>query len=75
MNHSVNHLMDIKLHVKDVKINLQHFDWIDYVVFLFMLLSCAAVGVYFGLIDTNRKRRQGSSNATEIAQEYLLGSM
>ncbi|XP_037052032.1 sodium-coupled monocarboxylate transporter 1-like isoform X1 [Bradysia coprophila] len=72
MNNNVD-VTDIKLNVKDVKSNLQHFDWIDYGVFLFMLISCAAVGVYFGFIDKNRKRRLSASNATEIAQEYLLG--
>ncbi|KAG4074821.1 hypothetical protein HA402_014375 [Bradysia odoriphaga] len=64
---------NMKLNVKDVKSNLQHFDWIDYGVFLFMLISCAAVGVYFGFIDKNKKRKRSASNATEIAQEYLFG--
>ncbi len=67
--------MEIKLNVKDVNKNLQHFDWIDYAVFLFMLISCAAVGVYFGFVDKKSKRRRGhgASNATEVAQEYLMG--
>lgn len=71
MNGNVN--MEVKLNVKEVNDNLQHFDWIDYVVFVFMLISCAAVGVYFGFIDKNRKRKHGDSNATEVAQEYLMG--
>lgn len=68
-------LIDTKLNVKDVKSNLQHFDWTDYAVFLFMLFICAAVGVYFGFIEKRRKRNNGVQNATEIAQEYLLGGM
>lgn len=74
MNNSVN-VMDSKLNVKDVKRYLQHFDWTDYAVFLFMLISCAAVGLYFGFIGKNRKQRKVASNATEIAEEYLLGGM
>lgn len=61
----------IKFSVKDVNENLQHFDWIDYVVFMFMLVSCAAVGVYFGFIDKNRKRSH--ANASEVAEDYLMG--
>lgn len=74
INNSSN-VMDVKLNVKDVKSNLQHFDWTDYTVSLFMLVICAAVGVYFGFIDKNRKRKNGTSDATEVAEEYLLGGM
>lgn len=72
MDESVN--MEMKLDVKDLSKSLQHFDWIDYVVFIFMLASCAVVGIYFGFIDRNRSRKRGvSNNATEVAQEYLMG--
>lgn len=63
----------MKLNVKDLHKSLQHFDWIDYVVFTFMLISCAVIGVYFGFIDKNRKRKHGVSTAKEVAQEYLMG--
>lgn len=67
--------MDIKINVKDLNKSLQHFDWIDYVVFIFMLISCAVVGVYFGFIDKNQKRKHSPSvsNGSEVAQEYLMG--
>lgn len=71
MNASVN--MEVKLNVNEVNQNLQHFGWVDYVVFTFMLICCAAIGVYFGFIDKNRKRKHGDSN--EVAQEYLMGGM
>lgn len=72
MNESEN--MDMKLNVQDLRKSLQHFDWIDYNVFAFMLTSCAVVGVYFGFIDKKRKRKDDvSNNATEVAQEYLMG--
>lgn len=71
MNESVN--VEMKLDVKDLQHSLQHFDWIDYVVFIFMLASCAVVGIYFGFIDRKRSRNRGVLNATEVAQEYLMG--
>lgn len=65
---------DKELSVSNVQKSLQSFDWIDYVVFLLMLLSCAAVGVYFAVVDKNRRKRNvGDSNANDVAQEYLMG--
>lgn len=67
--------MEIKLNVSELYKSLQNFGWIDYAVFILMLISCAAVGVYFGFIDKKRKRRlsQNVSKESEVAQEYLMG--
>lgn len=71
MSHSVD--MEIKLNVTDVNKSLQYFDWIDYVVFMFMLISCAVVGIYFACIDKRRQSQGVSSNGSDVAQEYLMG--
>lgn len=54
------------LNVDDVKIQLQKFGWPDYSIFVLMLASCAAIGVYFGFIEKKPK---------QVADEtdYLVG--
>ncbi|EGK97435.1 AGAP013403-PA [Anopheles gambiae str. PEST] len=53
---------------------LQHFDWLDYVVFVWMLVVSIMIGIFFGYRNhMKRKRRpQQSRNMTE-AQDYLVG--
>lgn len=51
-----------KIDVSEVRASYQHFMWIDYLVFVFMLTICGAIGVYFGFI-----KKQTS------AQDYLMG--
>lgn len=53
--------------IDDVKISLQKFGWPDYLVFVFMLLSCAMIGVYFGFIQKKPKK------GTEDESDYLVG--
>jgi Na+/proline symporter len=48
--------------VKDVGVALQRFGPVDYVVFVFMLLVCALVGVYYGFC---------SGKVSEV--DYLMG--
>lgn len=53
--------------VDDVKISLQRFGWPDYVVFLLMLLSCIAIGIYFGFIEKKSKK------PSDEEADYLVG--
>uniref|UniRef100_A0A182XVS5 Sodium-coupled monocarboxylate transporter 1 n=1 Tax=Anopheles stephensi TaxID=30069 RepID=A0A182XVS5_ANOST len=55
--------------------SLQHFDWPDYVVFVWMLVSCIMVGIFFGYRNYQKHRNdsQATGNETE-AQDYLVGS-
>lgn len=55
------------LGVDDVKISMQRFGWPDYLVFVFMLLSCSMIGVYFGFIKKNPKK------CKEAESNYLVG--
>ncbi|XP_026319647.1 sodium-coupled monocarboxylate transporter 1-like [Hyposmocoma kahamanoa] len=48
--------------VEEVRKSYQHFSLIDYSVFVFMLVICGLVGVYFGLV-----KKQTST------QDYLMG--
>jgi Na+/proline symporter len=51
-----------KASVKDVGLALQRFGPVDYVVFVFMLLICALIGVYYGFC---------AGKVSEV--EYLMG--
>ncbi|XP_050069302.1 sodium-coupled monocarboxylate transporter 1-like [Anopheles maculipalpis] len=54
--------------------SLQHFEWPDYVVFAWMLVSCIMIGIYFGY-RSHQKHRNGvrSSGNESEAQDYLVG--
>lgn len=64
------------LNVSDLTSSLQHFGFIDYFVFVSMLVVCAGIGFYFGFIEkknkknkqTNLEQRRGSE-----ALDYLVG--
>lgn len=49
--------------VNDVMLQLQRFDWSDYMVFVLMLMVCIVIGIYFGFIE--------KKEYTE--DEYLIG--
>lgn len=51
-----------KASVEDVGLDLQRFGLVDYIVFVFMLLVCALIGVYYGFC------------AGKVSEaEYLMG--
>lgn len=54
------------LNVDEVRVQLQRFGWPDYAAFLFMLATCAGIGIYFGFFEKKSKT---------IAQsdDYLVG--
>lgn len=60
--------------VENVSESLRQFGLADYAVFVFMLIICSCVGLYFGYEDHQKgkadklKNRRGSA-----ALEYLLG--
>ncbi|XP_049878245.1 sodium-coupled monocarboxylate transporter 2-like [Pectinophora gossypiella] len=51
-----------KIDVSEVRKSFQHFSWIDYSVFVVMLLICGGIGVFFGFV-----KKQKST------QDYLMG--
>lgn len=55
-------MADEELTVDTVRKSMQHFMWIDYVIFVIMLTVCGGIGVYFGFV-----KKQKST------QDYLLG--
>uniref|UniRef100_A0A182PQR3 Sodium-coupled monocarboxylate transporter 1 n=1 Tax=Anopheles epiroticus TaxID=199890 RepID=A0A182PQR3_9DIPT len=54
--------------------SLQHFDWPDYVVFVWMLVVCIMIGILFGYRNHVKRKSQHQQdvNGTE-AQDYLVG--
>lgn len=56
------HKVVIGITVSDVGAAMQKFGWPDYLVFIFMLLICVAVGLYFGFV-----------RAASSSQDYLVG--
>uniref|UniRef100_A0A182PQR2 Uncharacterized protein n=1 Tax=Anopheles epiroticus TaxID=199890 RepID=A0A182PQR2_9DIPT len=54
--------------------SLQHFDWPDYVVFVWMLVVCIMIGILFGYRNhvKRKSQHQQAVNGTE-AQDYLVG--
>lgn len=54
------------LNVDEVRTQLQKFEWPDYVAFLFMLATCAGIGIYFGFFE-KKSKNVGQSD------DYLVG--
>ncbi|KAJ8920690.1 hypothetical protein NQ315_004829 [Exocentrus adspersus] len=52
----------IGLDVEDVSAAMQKFDWVDYIMFVVMLLMCISIGIYYALC-----------NSSLNVQEYLVG--
>ncbi|KAF5304402.1 hypothetical protein FQA39_LY19005 [Lamprigera yunnana] len=55
-------IMNSSVSVAEIAASLQTFNWLDYVVFVCMLIICVCIGIYFGFINS-------STNTTE----YLMG--
>ncbi|XP_037953964.1 sodium-coupled monocarboxylate transporter 1-like [Teleopsis dalmanni] len=61
-----------KMNVADLSASLQHFGFVDYFVFVLMLLVCAVIGFYFGFVEKKKKRNMEERGGTE-ALNYLVG--
>ena len=48
--------------LNDIILHMQHFSWADYLLFIFMLVLCILIGIYFGFMHKSN---------TEA--EYLMG--
>lgn len=57
----------VGLGVEDVKLSMQKFGWPDYLVFVFMLMSCSMIGIYFGFIQKKPPKGEGHES------DYLVG--
>lgn len=49
--------------IEELMLHLQRFSWPDYLAFVFMLLLCIFIGIYFGFIKKH----------TNSEDEYLVG--
>lgn len=60
--------------VEEISTALRRFDPIDFAVFVFMLLVCSFIGLYFGYKDHKKYKadKLKSRSGTE-ALDYLLG--
>lgn len=54
------------LSMDDVRVQMQKFGWLDYSMFVMMLSTCAAIGIYFGFFE--KKSKQIGDEA-----DYLVG--
>ncbi|XP_055849759.1 sodium-coupled monocarboxylate transporter 1 isoform X2 [Episyrphus balteatus] len=61
------------LNVGDLSSSLQHFGWMDYSVFVMMLVVCAAIGFYFGFIEKKSKGKCKEQRRGSEALDYLVG--
>lgn len=60
--------------VDDVSASLRHFGVFDYAVFLFMLIACSIVGLYFGYKDHKQSRNNAkASKKGSESLNFLLG--
>lgn len=65
-----------RIDANDINKSLQLFGWVDYIVFLLMVISCGLIGVYYGFIEKKFKKdkvHNESNKSEEVAQEYLMG--
>lgn len=64
----------IEINVDDVNKSLKRFGLADYVVFVFMLVMCSLVGIYFGYKD-HKKRQRNKLKPRRGSDEldYLVG--
>ncbi|XP_013106008.2 sodium-coupled monocarboxylate transporter 1 isoform X5 [Stomoxys calcitrans] len=65
-----------QLNVADLSSSLQHFGWVDYCVFVLMLIICAFIGFYFGFIEKKQKNQKRSATEHRRGSEaldYLVG--
>ncbi|KFB37461.1 hypothetical protein ZHAS_00004598 [Anopheles sinensis] len=59
--------------VEEISRSLQRFNWPDYVVFVLMLFSCMVIGVFFGVKDHQKHKRQKHARRGSEALDYLVG--
>uniref|UniRef100_W8B9S6 Sodium-coupled monocarboxylate transporter 1 n=1 Tax=Ceratitis capitata TaxID=7213 RepID=W8B9S6_CERCA len=60
------------INVAELSSSLQHFGFVDYFVFVLMLVVCAVIGSYFGFVDKKKTRDNEKRRGSE-ALDYLVG--
>lgn len=70
-------ITDERINVDDVHNSLKRFGFGDYVVFMFMLLICSVIGLFFAYTD-HKKQDQKKNSKVEKRRgsdelEYLVG--
>lgn len=67
----------VQLSVDELSHSLKRFGTADYAVFVFMLVCCSMVGLYFGYEDHMRRKASKKSKNTQNAESdtlnYLMG--
>lgn len=59
--------------LKDVTEHMQTFGFIDYTIFLAMLVCCIGIGLHFGREDHNKRKKLKRQDSAAQAADYLMG--
>ncbi|XP_070507126.1 sodium-coupled monocarboxylate transporter 1-like [Chironomus tepperi] len=59
--------------LKDVTEHMQTFGFIDYTIFLAMLLCCICIGLHFGREDQLKRKKLVRQDSAAQAADYLMG--
>lgn len=62
-----------RIHVNDLIKSMQNFGFLDYTVFLGMLIVCSGIGLYFALSGGKRKSKKLEEKRGPAELEYLIG--
>uniref|UniRef100_A0A1I8Q8H6 Sodium-coupled monocarboxylate transporter 1 n=1 Tax=Stomoxys calcitrans TaxID=35570 RepID=A0A1I8Q8H6_STOCA len=61
------------MNVDEMRKSLQSFGWVDYLVFILMLASCAAIGIYFALQMRRKAKLNQNLTNKDAEDDYLVG--
>ena len=61
------------MNVDEVRTKLQQFGWVDYLVFVLMLASCALIGIYFALKMRKKAKLNQELSNKDAEDDYLVG--
>lgn len=59
--------------LKDVTEHMKTFGFIDYSIFLAMLLCCICIGLHFGREDQQKRKKLKRQDSAAQAADYLMG--
>lgn len=64
-----------KVHVDDIIRSMQNFKMLDYCIFIFMLMVCSFVGIYFAYKDYQNRKGKDQKNSADDSEaiNYLMG--
>lgn len=63
----------IPLGIEELQKSLNRFTYVDYGIFISMLVVCLLIGLYFGLEDHKKRKRLVNKDSATQASDYLMG--